>query len=78
MDPASASSEVAQSLPVAAIIVGLVGGYFHWVWNMQDAGGVEWYWSYAMSEFHGFRPVLAAMAYTYMGITGLASIYQAK
>lgn len=62
----------------ASIVVGLVGGYFHWVWNMQDAGGVEWYWSYAMEEFHGFRPVLAAMAYTYMGITGLASIYKAE
>jgi len=62
----------------AAIIVGLVGGYFHWVWNMEDAGGVEWTWGYAMEEFHGYRPVLAAMAYTYMGITGLASIYRAR
>jgi hypothetical protein len=62
----------------ASIIVGLIGGYWHWVWNMQDAGGVEWSWSYAMEEFHGFRPVLAAMAYTYMGITGLASIYRAE
>lgn len=62
----------------AAIIVGLVGGYFHWVWNMEDAGGVEWTWGYAMEEFHGYRPVLAAMAYTYMGITGLASIFKAR
>ena len=62
----------------AAIVVGVVGGYFHWIWNMQDAGGVEWTWSYAMSEFHGYRPVLAAMAYTYMGVTGLASIFRAE
>ena len=62
----------------AAIFVGFLGGYYHWVWNMNDVDGVRWYWSYAMSEFHGYRPVLAAMAYSYMGITGLASIYRAR
>jgi len=62
----------------ASIFVGLLGGYYHWIWNMLDVGGVQWNWGYAMEEFHGYRPVLAAMAYTYMGITGLASIYRAE
>jgi len=62
----------------ASIFVGVLGGYYHWIWNMLDVGGVQWTWGYAMEEFHGYRPVLAAMAYTYMGITGLASIYRAE
>ncbi|MDZ7706294.1 MAG: hypothetical protein U5J97_00110 [Trueperaceae bacterium] len=62
----------------ASIFVGVLGGYYHWIWNMLDVGGIQWNWSYAMEEFHGYRPVLAAMAYTYMGITGLASIYRAE
>ena len=62
----------------AAIATGIVGAYWHWVWNMMDAGQVAWDWTFAMEEFHGFRPVLAAMAYTNMGVTGLACIYRAR
>lgn len=61
-----------------AIATGLVGAYWHWIWNMEDFRGVAWNWSYAMEQFHGFRPVLAAMAYTNMGVTGLACIYRAN
>lgn len=61
-----------------AIATGLIGAYWHWVWNMEDFRGVAWNWSYAMEQFHGFRPVLAAMAYTNMGVTGLACIYRAN
>ncbi len=62
----------------ASIATGVVGAYWHWVWNMMDAGQVAWNWSFAMDEFHGFRPVLAAMAYTNMGVTGLACIFRAR
>ena len=62
----------------AAIATGIIGAYWHWVWNMMDAGQVAWDWTFAMEEFHGFRPVLAAMAYTNMGVTGLACIYRAR
>ncbi len=62
----------------ASIATGIIGAYWHWVWNMMDAGQVAWDWTFAMEEFHGFRPVLAAMAYTNMGVTGLACIYRAR
>lgn len=62
----------------AAIVTGLVGAYWHWIWNMEDTRGIAWNWSYAMDQFHGFRPVLAAMAYTNMGVTGLVCIFRAR
>lgn len=60
------------------VATGVLGAYFHWVWNMEDAGGVDWSFMPAMEEFHGFRPVLAALAYTNMGVTGLACIFRAR
>ncbi len=61
-----------------SIATGLTGAYFHWVWNMMDVGGVSWDFNDAIEEFHGFRPVLAALAFTHMGVTGLACIYRAR
>lgn len=60
------------------IATGVAGAYFHWAWNMEDGGGIDWSFSPAMQEFHGFRPVLAALAYTNMGVTGLACIFRAR
>ena len=40
--------------------------------------GIEWNFTYAMENFHGYRPILAALAYTNMGVTGLACIYRAR
>lgn len=60
------------------LATGVAGAYFHWVWNMEDAGGIDWSFGPAMEEFHGFRPVLAALAYTNMGVTGLACIFRAR
>jgi drug/metabolite transporter (DMT)-like permease len=60
------------------VLTGVLGAYYHWVWNMEDAGGVNWAFMPAMEEFHGFRPVLAALAYTNMGITGLVCIFRAR
>ena len=60
------------------IVTGVLGAYYHWVYNMEDARGIRWDFTYAMAQFHGFRPVLAALAYTNMGVTGLACIYRAR
>lgn len=60
------------------VATGVLGAYFHWTWNMEDAGGIDWSFMPAMEEFHGFRPVLAALAYTNMGVTGLACIFRAR
>lgn len=61
-----------------SIAVGVLGAYFHWVYNMEDVRGIQWNFTYAMAQFHGFRPVLAALAYVNMGVTGLACIYRAR
>lgn len=61
-----------------AVATGVLGAYYHWVYNMLDADGVTWGFTYAMENFHGFRPILAALAYTNMGVTGLACIYRAR
>jgi hypothetical protein len=61
-----------------AVATGVLGSYYHWTYNMLDASGIEWNFTYAMENFHGFRPILAALAYTNMGVTGLACIYRAR
>ena len=61
-----------------AVFVGALGAYYHWVYNMEDARGIQWNFTYAMAQFHGLRPVLAALAYTNMGVTGLACIFRAR
>ena len=60
------------------VATGLLGAYYHWLWNMLDAGEVDWSFTFAMENFHGFRPILAALACTNMGVTGLACIYRAR
>lgn len=61
-----------------AVATGVLGAYYHWYYNMQDAGGIDWSFGYAIENFHGFRPILAALAYTNMGVTGLAVIFRAR
>jgi hypothetical protein len=61
-----------------AIVVGVLGAYYHWIYNMEDVRGIQWNFTYAMAQFHGLRPVLAALAYVNMGVTGLACIYRAR
>jgi hypothetical protein len=62
----------------ASIVVGVLGAYYHWIYNMEDVRGIQWNFTYAMAQFHGLRPVLAALAYVNMGVTGLACIYRAR
>ncbi|MDF1521254.1 MAG: hypothetical protein P1P87_00360 [Trueperaceae bacterium] len=60
------------------VATGVLGAYYHWIYNMADASGIAWNFTYAMENFHGYRPILAALAYTNMGVTGLACIYRAR
>lgn len=59
-----------------AILAGAFGAYFHIYWNFED--GVNWQFDKAMEAVAGSRPVLAALAFTHMGITGLLAVYRAK
>ncbi len=59
-----------------AVLTGAFGAYFHILWNFED--GVNWQFDKAMEAVAGSRPVLAALAFTHMGVTGLLSVYRAK
>lgn len=60
----------------ASVLMGALGAYFHIVWNFDEE--VNWEFDKAMEAVAGARPVLAALAFTHMGLTGLLSIYRAK
>lgn len=58
-----------------SVATGLAGSYYHVIWNF--AGDVEWSFAETMEAVAGWRPTLAALAYTHMGVTGLLSIWRA-
>ncbi|WP_337844814.1 hypothetical protein [Thermus sp.] len=60
----------------ASLLTGALGVYFHLLWNFE--GEVNWEFEAAMEAMAGSRPVLAALAFTHMGVTGLLSIYRAR
>ncbi|HEU4741842.1 MAG TPA: hypothetical protein VFS50_09650 [Meiothermus sp.] len=60
----------------ASVLTGILGAYFHLLWNFDDE--VSWQFTKVMEAMAGSRPVLAAMAFTHMGVTGLLSIYRAE
>ncbi|AFV76180.1 hypothetical protein Thermus77359_03000 [Thermus oshimai] len=60
----------------ASVLTGALGAYFHLLWNFE--GEVDWDFAAAMEAMAGSRPVLAALAFTHMGVTGLLSIYRAR
>jgi hypothetical protein len=60
----------------ASVLTGVLGAYFHLIWNME--GDINWKFEAAMEAMAGSRPVLAALAFTHMGVTGLLSIYRAR
>ncbi len=60
----------------ASVAVGALGAFFHIVWNFED--GINWSFAATMESVAGSRPVLAALAFTHMGVTGLLSIYRAR
>jgi hypothetical protein len=47
-------------------------------WSGTLKGDISWEFEAAMEAIAGSRPVLAAMAFTHMGVTGLLSIYRAR
>lgn len=59
-----------------SVFTGVLGAYFHLVWNFE--GEVGWQFETVMEAMAGSRPVLAAMAFTHMGVTGLLAIYRAR
>lgn len=59
-----------------SVLVGVLGVYYHVVWNFD--GDVEWYFDTTMEAVAGDRPTLAALAFTHMGVTGLASIFRTR
>jgi hypothetical protein len=58
-----------------SVLTGALGAYFHVLWNFDDE--VNWEFDKAMQAVAGARPVLAALAFTHMGVTGLLAIYRA-
>lgn len=56
-------------LMVLNLITGLVGATLHFFWNFE--GEMDWSWNGIKEAFQGTRPVLAAMAFTHIGFTGL-------
>lgn len=57
------------ALMVLNVITGLVGASFHLIYNFE--GEVAWTWTRITEAFEGARPVLAAMSFTHIGVTGL-------
>jgi hypothetical protein len=59
-----------------AIAVGALGAYFHLLWNFDES--VSWEFAKTAAAAAGARPVLAALAFTHMGVTGLAAMYRVQ
>lgn len=54
-----------------SFLAGVVGAYFHLIWNAADAEVSIWSVSGFIEAFEGARPVLAALAHTHIGAVGL-------
>jgi hypothetical protein len=59
-----------------AVLAGALGAYYHVLWNFD--GKVKWDFASTMKAAAGSRPVLAALAFTHMGVSGLAAIYRVE
>ncbi len=57
-----------------SVLTGIIGAYYHWVWNFE--GEINWEFSAAMEALAGSRPVLVALVFTHMGVTGLLAVYR--
>jgi hypothetical protein len=56
---------------VVSLITGMIGAYFHLVWNAQDAEVSIWTLSGFLEAFTGSRPVLAALPHAHIGAVAL-------
>lgn len=61
---------------VAAAATGVAGFLFHILYNFE--GEVDWSFVATTAALEGARPVLAALAYTHIGLTGLLCAYKAR
>jgi hypothetical protein len=52
---------------LVSVATGVVGAYYHLLWNAQDAEVSLWSLSGFLEAFKGSRPVLAALAHTHVG-----------
>ncbi|MFN4070202.1 MAG: hypothetical protein ACK4HT_01375 [Thermus caldifontis] len=56
---------------LVSVLTGILGAYYHLVWNAQDAEVSLWSLSGFLEAFKGSRPVLAALAHTHVGAVAL-------
>ncbi|WP_243089810.1 hypothetical protein [Thermus neutrinimicus] len=52
---------------LVSVLTGILGAYYHLVWNAQDAEVSLWSLAGFLEAFKGSRPVLAALAHTHVG-----------
>lgn len=52
---------------LVTVATGLLGAYYHLLWNAQDAEVSLWSLKGFLEAFEGSRPVLAALAHTHVG-----------
>lgn len=52
---------------LVSVLTGIMGAYYHLLWNAQDAEVNLWSLSGFLEAFKGSRPVLAALAHTHVG-----------
>lgn len=55
---------------------GVVGAYMHVLYNFE--GEVDWRFLKTIEALEGARPVLAPLAFTHIGLTGLLCAYRAR
>lgn len=52
---------------LVSVLTGILGAYYHLLWNAQDAEVSLWSLAGFLEAFEGSRPVLAALAHTHVG-----------
>ncbi|ETN89673.1 hypothetical protein [Thermus sp. NMX2.A1] len=52
---------------LVTVATGILGAYYHLLWNAQDAEVSLWSLKGFLEAFEGSRPVLAALAHTHVG-----------
>lgn len=61
---------------VVMTVTGLAGTFYHLFFNFE--GEVDWAFQATTEALEGTRPVLAPLAFTHIGLTGLLCLYRAK
>jgi hypothetical protein len=61
---------------VLVAVSGVVGAYLHVLYNFE--GKIDWRFLSTIKALEGARPVLAPLAFTHIGLTGLLCAYRAR